>query len=95
MFQQAAQQRRLARTDFARDDNEPLILMQSVLEVRHRPAMASAAEIKRRIRIELEWLASELEIRFVHLMPGQNRMPRLAVTAFSVKSAPSPVPSAR
>ena len=67
LVEQAAHDRGLARAHVAGDDDESLVLVQPVLEVRHRAPMLPAAEVERRIRIELEGLPGEPVEGFVHV----------------------------
>ena len=64
--QQAAHHRRLARADIAGDDDEALVLVHAVLEIGHRAPVLPAAEVERRIGIELKGLVGEPVEGFVH-----------------------------
>jgi hypothetical protein len=66
LLEQAAHDRSLARPDLAGDDDEPLVLVQTVLEVGEGSLVAPAAEIEGRVRIQLERLAGQAEKGFVH-----------------------------
>ena len=67
LVEQAAHDRGLARADIAGDHDESLVLVQAVLEVRHRAPVLAAAEVERRIRIELEGFAGEAVESLVHV----------------------------
>ena len=81
---QVRNQRGFARADLAGDDDEALALVQAVLEVGHRPPVTATAVEEGGIGVELKGFAAKLEECFVHRFSGQNRMPTVAVTAFSV-----------
>ena len=66
LLEQAAHDRRLAGADIAGDDDEPFALVQTVLEIGEGALVAAAAEVERRIGIELERLAGQPEKGFVH-----------------------------
>ena len=66
LLEEAPHDRRLAGADLAGDDDEPLALVEPVLEVRERALVAPAAVVERRIGVELEGLAGEPEEGFVH-----------------------------
>ena len=66
LVEQAAHDRGLAGADVAGDDDESFVLVQAVLEVGHGAPVLPAAEVERRVRIELEGLARESVEGFVH-----------------------------
>ena len=66
LLEQAAHDRRLAGADLAGDDDEAFALVQPVLEIGEGALVAPAAEVERRIGIELERFARQPEERFVH-----------------------------
>ena len=66
LLEKAAHDRRLAGADLAGDDDEPLALIEPVLEVGERALVPAAAEVERRVGIELERLAGQPEEGFVH-----------------------------
>ena len=66
LVEQAAHDRRLAGADLAGDDDEAFVLVQPVLEVCDGAPVLPAAEVERRIGIELERLAGQAVEGFVH-----------------------------
>jgi hypothetical protein len=67
LAKQVAYQRRLARTDFPSDNDEPFPLVQSILEVGHGPLVTLAAIEEVRIGVELKWLGAQFVEGFVHM----------------------------
>ena len=59
---------RLAGPDLAGNDDESLVLMHAVFEVRSSPPVLLAGEIERRIRVELERLAGQPIECFIHTL---------------------------
>jgi hypothetical protein len=66
LLKQTAHEQCLACADLPGNDNKTLVLMQTVLEISHRAAMPATTVEKRGVRIQLERLAPETEIGFVH-----------------------------
>ena len=66
VLEQVAHDRRLAGADFAGDDDEALALVEPILQVGERALVPAAAEVERRIGVELERLARQVIEGFVH-----------------------------
>src|SRR5206468_7661565 len=66
LLEKAAHERCLACADLAGDDDEPLALIQAVLQIRECALVATAAEIERGIRVELKGLTCQSVESFVH-----------------------------
>ncbi len=64
--QEAAHDRGLAGADLAGHHDEAFVLMQAVLEIRHRAPVLAAPEVERGIRVELEGLVGQAVEGFVH-----------------------------
>ena len=67
-LEQATYYRGLSRAHLAGDDDEPLVLMDAVLEICGCTPVLLAAEIERRVGIELEGLAGQAIERLVHFL---------------------------
>jgi len=66
LVEQAPHDRCLARADVAGYDDEAFVLVQAVLEVRHRAPVLATAEVERRVGIELERFSGKSVEDFVH-----------------------------
>ena len=67
MFEQAADEGRLPRSDLSGDDDETLALVHAVLQVGEGALVSATAVEEGGIRIELERLRGQPEKGFVHV----------------------------